>query len=341
MTILEKIAAPRLRTGLIVAAAALAGLVQAQKAEAQTYEFTMCAASVGGTWSLIGTGINSALREAYPGSTVTLQSSAGGIANAALLQTGTCDLGIMHSPEVVMALAGKPPFKEPLEDLRLIARIESWSPQQIMVSQALAEKYDLKTTKDIAEKQVPIRIVLQKPGNIGSAVAADILTESGASPENIEKWGGQVLRGASAEQANLIRDRRADASINSVFPGSASVLDIANALPITLLTVPNDVRAKVSERWQVPEFTIEAGTYEFIDEDIKTVTLGAHLMAMKSMSDEEVTALLTAIVDHSDKIATVHPSMGRLTVANFSGSTLPYHDAAVKFYESRDMMPSN
>src|SRR5690606_30653407 len=131
------------------------------------YNLTLCAASVGGTWSLIAAGIDNALRETAPGSVVTIQTSAGGIANAASLQTGGCDIAIMHAPEVGLALAGREPFRAPMDNLRLLARIETWSPLHIMVSQEVADRYDLHTVADIAAHQVPLRIVVQRTGNIG------------------------------------------------------------------------------------------------------------------------------------------------------------------------------
>ncbi|MBL4919238.1 TAXI family TRAP transporter solute-binding subunit [Szabonella alba] len=331
-----------MRRAVFGAAIALAAVTAGHSpASAQPYNLTLCAASVGGTWSLIGAGIDNAVREAFPGSIVTIQTSAGGIANAASLQSGGCDFAIMHAPEVGLAMAGGEPFRAPMDNLRLLARIESWSPLHIMVSRELADQHGLRTVADIAAKQVPVRIVVQRPGNIGYAVSRDVLAAAGASFEQIEEWGGTIMNGASAEQANLFRDRRADVGMNVLFPGAAQVLDVAHAVPITLLSIPDEVRLKIAEQWNVPEFTISSSDYDFIGEDVQTVTLGAHLVTLSSMPEDVAQAVLTAIVDHAEMIASVHPSMSRLDVANFSGSTLPYHDAATAFYTERDMMPVN
>lgn len=331
-----------LRHAAIGAAMAVAGVLAGPgPASAQPYNLTLCAASVGGTWSLIGTGIDNAVREAFPGSVVTIQTSAGGIANAASLQSGGCDIAIMHAPEVGLAMAGGEPFRAPMENLRLLARIESWSPLHIMVSRELADRYSLRTVSDIAAQRVPIRIVVQRPGNIGYAVSRDVLAAAGASFEQIQQWGGTIMNGASAEQANLFRDRRADVGMNVLFPGSAQVLDVAHAVPITLLSIPDDVRHRIAEQWNVPEFTINASDYDFLDRDVETVTLGAHLVTLTTLPEDVAQAILTAIVDHSDMIASVHPSMSRLDTSNFTGSTLPYHDAATAFYAERGMAPAN
>ena len=318
-----------LAAGMVLAATAAA--------KAESYSLTLCAASVGGTWSLIGTGIDLALKKSFPGSVVTIQTSPGGIANAATMTRGGCDISIMHAPEIAMALAGEDPFPAPIKELRLLARIESWSPLHVMVSQDIAKKYDLKTTADIAAKKAPVRLVLQKPGNIGFAVSRDALLESGVSIDDLKSWGGNMLHGASAEQANLIHDRRADGGMNVLFPGAAQVLDIAQGVLITLLSLPKDVVERISAKWSVPPFTIEKGTYPFVDHDIETVTLGAHLVALEKTSPEVVRALLTAITDNADQIASVHPSMKRLDTKQYSGASLPYHEAAKAFYAEKGM----
>lgn len=317
---------------ILAGALLLAGIVGAK---AETHNLTLCAASVGGTWSLIGTGIDTAMKKSFPGSVVTIQISPGGIANAMSLKRSGCNIAIMHAPEVAIALAGQAPFTAAIPDIRVIARIESWSPMHVMVTQDFAKKYDLKTVTDLAAKKAPLRVVLQKPGNIGYAVAVDILLEAGVSKEKLVSWGGAVLHGASAEQANLIHDRRADGGMNVLFPGAAQVLDVAQGVPITLLSVPKEVADKVSEKWRVPRFTIEKAAYPFIDRDIETVTLGAHLVALESTPPEVVKALLTAITDNADLIAAVHPSMKRLDPKQYSSADLPYHEAAKAFYKER------
>jgi hypothetical protein len=247
----------------------------------------------------------------------------------------------MHSPEISMAIQGKPPFHEALSNIKLLARIESWSPLHIMVAKSFADKYNLNNTADLAKAKAPARVIVQKTGNIGFAVSSDVLDKSGASLDNIASWGGNTLYGASAEQADLMHDRRADMAMNVLFPGAAQVMDVNQGVPITLLSIPDDVIKQISAAWNVPAFTIPKGTYDFVDHDIQTVTLGAHLVALDTTPPDVVNAVLTAITDDANLIASVHPSMKRLDTKQYSMSTLPYHDAAVAFYKSRGMAMAN
>ena len=71
---------------------------------AKVYTLTLCGASPGGLWSLLGAGVDAAMKAAYPGSTVTYQTSGGGFANVGLLRQKKCDLAIVHDVEAKLAL---------------------------------------------------------------------------------------------------------------------------------------------------------------------------------------------------------------------------------------------
>ena len=94
------------------------GLLAAPAVSAQTYNLTLCGASPGGLWSLLGAGVDAAVKESFPGSTVTYQTSGGGLANVGLLDQGKCDLAIIHDAEAKAALGGLAPFKSKIQSTR-------------------------------------------------------------------------------------------------------------------------------------------------------------------------------------------------------------------------------
>ena len=71
-----------------------------KKAEAQKYNVTLSGASPGGLWSRIGGGIDAAIAKAYPGSTVTYQTSSGGLANVPLVSRGKVPMGLATDGEL-------------------------------------------------------------------------------------------------------------------------------------------------------------------------------------------------------------------------------------------------
>ena len=104
-----KISGRTLLLGLALAGAAM-GINSPAQAQ---YNLTLCGASPGGLWSLLGAGIDAAVKEAHPGSTVTYQTSGGGYANVVQLDQNKCDLAIIHDAEATAATKGEKPFEKP------------------------------------------------------------------------------------------------------------------------------------------------------------------------------------------------------------------------------------
>lgn len=303
-------------------------------AAAQTYNLTLAGASPGGLWSLLGAGIDAAVKAEYPGSTVTYQTSGGGLANVALLERGLAELGIVHDAELLVAKNGGEPFEQPITSLRVLGYLYTWAPMQVLVNASFAEEHGIETFADLAAKKAPALIVLNKRGNIASPIGEAMLTAIGAPPEKVEEWGGQVIYAASSEQSTLMQDRRVDILINSLFVRHRSVMQAADAVDLKLLGLSEETIAKVTAETGTTPFTIKSGSYAFAPEDVRTVTLGAALVVNEDMPDEDAYNLTKAIFENYEKIAGVHKAMNALTPEIMASlEVVPYHDGAVRYLE--------
>ena len=322
---------------VFVAAALAASVLPIQSANAE-YNLTLCGASPGGLWSLLGAGTDAAVKEAFPGSTVTYQTSGGGFANVVLLDQGKCDLAIIHDAEVKSARAGEQPFSAPVDSMRSLAVMYTWAPMQMLVSKDYAEEHGIKTMEDIAAKKLPINILLNKKGNVVSDVGASMLNAIGASAEQIEEWGGSVTYAASKEQGELMRDRRADAILNSLFVNHSSIRELASAIDLSLLPVTQATADAVVKEWNIAPFTIKGGTYDWAPDDTLTVTVSAQLFVREDADPAMVKDITAALLDHADKISGVHKAMAALdTKLMASGTAAPYHPAAEEVYKARGL----
>ena len=320
----------------IAAAAILSGAAVAQD---KSYSLTLAGASPGGLWSVLGVGVDRAMKASYPGSTVTYQTSGGGVANVGLVEQGRAELGIVHDAEIRLAMAGEPPFREKSTDLAAIANLYDWAPIHVIVNKDFAEKHGLKTFEDIAAKKPPIRIALNRRGNIANVVAEEMFKAIGVTTEDIESWGGQVVLAASEEQSELIRDRRVDALSNSLFVGQRSVVEIGQALDVVLLPVGEETIDKVEEALGISEFVIPADAYGFQSEPVPTLALGALLTTSKSLPDDVAYAVAKALVENVDEVKAVHPAMKALTPEFMAQQeTLPFHPGAEKLFKEKGLM---
>jgi TRAP transporter TAXI family solute receptor len=306
-------------------------------AQAQ-YNLTLCVASPGGLWSLLGAGIDAAVKEAHPGSTITYQTSGGGYANVVQLDQNKCDLAIIHDAEATAATKGEKPFEKPFNSAKTVAVLYTWAPMQLILHKSYAEEHGIKTIEDIGAKKLPINILLNRRGNVASPVGASLLTAAGASPEQIESWGGSVTYSASKEQGELMRDRRADAILNSLFINHRSIRQLASAIDLTLIPIGDETADSVAKEWSIGKFTIPAAAYEWGPGDAKTVTLSAQLFAREDADEKMVTDITAALVDHVDKVTAVHKAMAALDAKLMAGSqAVPYHPAAAAVYKAKGL----
>lgn len=324
---------------LIMVAGLAVAISGAAHAQEKTYQLTLAGASPGGLWSAIGLGVDKAMKAEFPGSTVTYQTSGGGIANVQLLDQDKVPLGIVHNMELRMAMNGEAPFKSKVEDLRVIAYLYNWAPVQLLVTKEFAEKHGLKTFEDIAVKKPPLRVATNRRGNVVNEVVDRMFKAIGVTAEDIEKWGGSVVPAASREQADLIRNGRIDAIFNSLFVGQRSILEVAQAIDIVMLPVSDATIKKVAESSGVDKFIIPAKSYSFQPEAVPAVSLGAMLVANKDMSDQDAYNIAKALVENVKDVQSVHPAMKALTPKFMAEQkTGPFHPGAEKLFKEKGLL---
>lgn len=329
-----------MRKTVRTAVAALALGTLAGTATAQDpYRWTLSGASPEGLWSMLGAGVDTALRAGYEGSVVTYQTSGGGLANVAVLNQGNADLGIVHNIELKVAVDGTEPFQQPVTSLRAIAVLYNWAPMQMVMTKSFMEEHGISGMRDIAEKKPPVRIAVNQRGNMVQEMNKQILAAYGITYEDIESWGGQVVYAPGGDMANLFNDRRIDMAGNGVFVPYRYFSRVAENMELDILPLDEDVIESVAASTGADPYVIEAGGYEWLDHEVPTVALSAVLVASERMSDDDAYNLTRALVENLDKVRGVHKSMAALTPELMASLTVaPYHAGAEKYYREAGLM---
>jgi TRAP transporter TAXI family solute receptor len=319
---------------------AVAGLSLATAAHAETYSFTLAGASPGGLWSNIGVGMDQVMKAAYPGSTVTYQTTGGGLANIRLLDEKKVQLGVVHNVELQMAIDGKAPFKKQVKDLRPLAYLYNWSPFQLLLTKDFAASHDIKTFEDLITKKAPVRVTLNRRGNIANELAVRMIEVAGGSLNDIKKWGGSVVLAGSEEQSDLMKDRRVDLLFNSLFVGQRSLIEVGDSVPVVMLPVSKEVIDKVSKETGADPYVVKAKSYPWQPQAVPTISLGAFVVANAAMSDAEAKAITKALIEKIDAMRAVHPSMKELTpqLLPSQAKKFTYHPGAIAAYKEAGLL---
>ncbi len=313
-----------------VVAAALAGAISTTFSPAFAgNNITLCGGSPGGLWSLLGAGIDAAVRKVDPESNVTYQTSSGGFANIVQINQGKCDLAIVHVGEVVIAARGEEPFKEPTGGVAAVALLYNWAPMQWVTDKSFAKEHGIESISDLAAMDSAYNLVVNRRGILPSILAEKSLALSNVTFEKIEANGGSVQFQGSKTASEIMQDGKADTWVNATFIGSGSIKSIAAHRDLTLLSVSDETIAAMQNQYGSTAVTIPAGSYEWLENDIKTFGAQAALIVSKEADPELVGLVAKAVYENVGEIQSVHKAMGAFNAElGASVTQFEYHPAA-------------
>ena len=301
--------------------------------------YIMAGASPGGLWSLLGAGVDKAMRASHPNATVTYQTSGGGFANAAQIASKKVDFGLMHDAEAKIAAQGGAPYKAPISNLRALAVMYNFAAFQPMVTKSFADKYGIASYEDLKAKKAPVRLIINKRGNIAHNQAVEVLAAYGISLKDIESWGGSVQYSGSKGSVELMKNRQADMVMNNIFVGHSSIREVLNSMPMVMMPVSQAVRDKVSSAMGTGQMVIPGKAYDILSADHPTLALTAMLVINADTSDNEVYKITKALVTNLGEIQGVHKAMRSLNKEMMvKQNAIPFHPGAVKAYKEAGLM---
>lgn len=308
-------------------------------ASAENLNLTLSGGSPGGLWSLLGAGLDKAVKESNPNSVITYQATAGGFANIALLNKGRTDLGLVHDAEVTLALAGSSPFKEPVKNLRAIGYMYNWAPMHFFLNKSDAEKYGINSINDIASSKAPINIGINRSGNITSDIALFMLEQAGLDSETLSDNGGSFVRAGSREQADLIQDGRISMATNGIFVGHSSFRAIDRNMDVILLEIPQAVIDATNQEFGTSAFTIPVNSYSKQDKEISSIALGALVVTTENMSDETAYELAKSLATNINQVSSTHKAMAKLNAELMvSQKALAFHPGAEQAFKEAGLL---
>lgn len=327
-----------------LAVAAIA-IVSAFPAQAQKYNTTLSGASPGGLWSRIGGGIDAAVAKAYPGSTVTYQTSSGGLANVQLVSSGKVPLGMASDGELTAAVMGQKPFKSAIKNVRVLFRVYAPSSRfqmtHVLVSRSFADKHGIKSFADIVRKKVPMRVAINRRGNQDGDISESVMNALGATRKDITGWGGQVVHAASKEIVSLMLDRRIDVANFGISFNHPRIREIAKGVNPVLLDIPRNAAAKVAKQFGGRTCTVKAGEYKWSKTGATSVCIGVVVVANANMDNKLAYNITKAMFE---QIEVFKNKSHRLIKATATPKVLategaaPFHPGAIKYLKEKGLM---
>jgi TRAP transporter TAXI family solute receptor len=327
---------------MLAAAGALA-LISGEAA-AERYNLTLSGASPGGLWSRIGRGIDAAVAAAYPGSTITYQTSSGGLANIGLVSRGKVPMGLAIDGELVLAGAGKAPFRAPIRNLRVLIRAYSpdarFQAQHALINRAFAKRNGVRSFADLAAKKIAVRVAINRRGNLDSDIGRLVLKHAGLPLAAIRANGGRVIYAASREITSLMLDRRIDMTVYGIAYNHPRIREVQRGLDVMMLQIPKPVAAAVAREIGGKPCVFKAAEYTFIAADKNTVCAGAVIVVNEKMDAKLAYNLAKAVVTQIEKYKTAHRLIAKVTTPRTLAEpgTVPFHPGAAKYLREAGLL---
>lgn len=323
---------------LFVVTCAVAALF-ATSASAQKYNLTIAGASPKGVWSILGVALDKAMSATYPGSSVTYQTSGGGIANIALVDRKKVSLALASTGEMHLGENAIKPFRKKIKSVRVVARVHAWLYFHPMLTKAAADKYGIKDFSDIAKKKPPIRISINRRGLLVSVIAEAMLNEIGVKLKDIESWGGKVIYAASGDTTSLMADRKLDGHMMTWPIKHRRLRQMEAAVPMVLLSVNDQsISQRVAKKLNMPLDTLPGGTYASQASDLVVPSMEGNIIMHKDADEKMAYDIAKAVHTNIKAFASAHRFLGKLTPKFLVGSKGKYHPGAVKYYKEAGLM---
>lgn len=290
---------------------------------------TIGTADSGGTMYPVGKAIAQAISQADGSITVNLSASGGSASNAAALQNGEIDLGLVSGDVAYAAVNGQEEFEaSPCPDLRVIAAVypslSNWmAPSSLHISYV----HELKGKRiaigpQDSSTELSARIVLDAAG----------ITEANSILKNYGLGSGSegILSG----------------SLDAVhgFAGIpiSGFSQLADAMPCTVLRYTDqELDSILTENRFYYRDVIPAGTYPGQTRDVDTFGIKCLLCVDQAMDEALAYELTSILYENSGILEQEHPSLSAMSRDRFmySAVPIPLHPGAERFYWEKGLLP--
>lgn len=306
-----------------------AGLVGT--AVAQDSDYILNTASTGGTYHPVGTAIATLSKvKLLPKEkfSLTAVNSAGSGANVQALAANTAQFAILQGLFGSYAATGTGPITEPQTNMRSVSMLWQNVEQFVLANDLVSEG----TVSDLmAAKGQTVAMGRENSGTIGSNEV--LLTGLGVDFENDFDY---VYAGYGPSVDALANGQAVAAGVPAGPPTSAiTKLMSANGDKFTLLSVTEEEAEMMDggrNLWT--PYTIAAGTYPGIDEDVQTIAQPNFLAVNADVSEDHVYKLTKALYENLPFLQAIHPATNVMSVERaMAGLPVPLHPGAAKYYK--------
>lgn len=281
-------------------------------------------ASTTGTLYPFGNAIANLWNDNVNGIRANAQASNGGIDNLNLLEKGEANISMAVTSNVYQSYKGLEAFEGRANDkIRIIMGLY-YNPNQVIVS----ESSGINSLEDVKGH----RFAPGSPGSTTEYEASIHLKYSGLNyPDDIN---AQYVN--FTEAIDLVRNKQVEGAWIMAGAPTSAVTQMLKTTDTKLLEIPKNLvdEMKIDYPWY-SNYTLKAGTYEELTEDMNTSAIKMVMFTSSDMDDDLIYELTKIFWENIEELKKTHNFLKEVTI---EGSVtdiadLPLHEGALRYYK--------
>ncbi|HLS25526.1 MAG TPA: TAXI family TRAP transporter solute-binding subunit [Beutenbergiaceae bacterium] len=255
------------------------------------------------------------------GITVDAISTDASVYNIGQISQESMQLGLAQSDTFISAVAGEGDFEG--ADITNVGWIAGLYPEAAHI--VTLGGTGIESVEDLEGANIAVGA----PGSGTRAVSDAILAAYG-----IEEGDYTPYEEEFADSQALLQDGHIDASIFVVGTPNGSLNEMAATSEVTLLSVDQEIADQIASETYFDTYSISADAYEFLDDDVLTLSVSAAVLASTTQVSEDLAYDLTAaIFEHADQITLPQGDLISHDDALLGIGDGPLHPGAERYYE--------
>jgi len=282
----------------------------------------------GGVYYPYGGGVAKVISDYLEGVEATAEVTAGTVDNLKFIANREADLAFALADSLDDAAAGRGVFADFGAVPALAIAVLYDNLNQLVT----LEGRGIETVADLRDRVVSTG----SPGSGTEITAFRMLEAAGLNRDtDIQR---QSL--GAAPSVDAIKDGKIDAFFWSSGIPTGSVLDLASTPGRTIKLVPNSDTLPFLHRQfgdtVYHAVTIPSITYPGMSGDVEVIGVAHLLVVHEEMDEEPVYRITQALFEHRDVLVAIHPEAAKLTLESaVVGSTVPFHEGAIRYYREQ------
>ncbi|WP_267128860.1 TAXI family TRAP transporter solute-binding subunit [Ornithinicoccus halotolerans] len=289
-------------------------------------DLTFGTGGAAGTYFPLGSEYANILEDNVDGITVNAIETGASVENLGQIFQEQMQLGLTQNDTAIAAINGEGDFEgAQVDNVGWMGKLYPEAAHIITLESA-----GIESVEDLEGK----RVAVGPPGSGTRAVSDAILAAHG-----IEEGDYEAFEEEFGDAQGLLQDGNLDASIFVIGTPSGSLNELAATNDVHLVSLEQSVADEIAADSNFETYTLSSDTYDFLEEDVTTLSVFAALVGSTTQVSPEVGYEITkAIYENADQITLPQGDLITVEEALVGQGDVPLHPGAEQYFQEQGLL---